>query len=184
MFFDDARPQGYGGYGNGNTHGMVRQADRQAEGRRHVGYGPQVDFFGRRGIGRRAFQQGDASRAGRPGSAHRIVDLGQRGHAGGHDQRLAGARHASHQRQIHEFERGHFVGRNVHPFQKVDSRRIERRGETVDPQRIGDLLQTRLPLPRCSRFLVESYRVLPDQSVPSTTRKHSWSPSKVKVSAV
>ena len=79
---------------------------------RHVGDGAQV-HLGRRGrIGAVAAQQDDAHRPAVPGGRHRRIDLGLGGHAGGHDQDLAGGRDAGDQREVDQLERGDLVHRS------------------------------------------------------------------------
>ena len=92
-----------------------------------------VGVFRRRRISTCAFQQHQLLATSISGCDHRSLQLCQRGHSGGDDQRFAGGGSLGNQRQMVVFETGDFVCRNIEIFQEVDSGLIKRRAKADQP---------------------------------------------------
>ena len=117
--------------------------------------GAEVHLLGFRRIAAGAFEQDELLRAGGTRGLHRLLDLRECRHAGGHDERAARARHAADEREIHEFKRRDLPRGHIHLFQELDGGFIERRGEKTEAQTARDGLQPGLPVPRGGGFAVE-----------------------------
>lgn len=98
VFFDQTRAQCNRGHGRGGTHGVIRQARQHIEPLGEFGYLAQVGLVHRRGVAADTVQQHQVFAAGLARRGHGFVDFILRGHAGGHDHRLARAGHISNQR--------------------------------------------------------------------------------------
>ncbi len=90
VLFDDCRTEGDGGDADADAVGMVRQADLAAEEVAQVRDGSEVAVLRSGRVGAGAFEQHDVVAASLAQGAHGLVELGQGGHAGGDDDRLAG----------------------------------------------------------------------------------------------
>ena len=117
--------------------------------------GADVGVRCRGGVGAGALEQHQVAAAGFARGAHGFVDLAGCGHAGGHDDGLAGGRHTTDQRQVGVLERGDLVGRHVQRFEKVHRTEIERRAEAVHAVVRGALHDGCVPFPGCVGLLVE-----------------------------
>src|SRR5438094_953772 len=88
-------------------------------------------------------------------AAARFLNLLERSHSCGNDQRFSGTSYFFNQRDVYQFKRRNLVRRDVHFFQKVDCCWIEWCRKQIQPKVISHLLQFRLPLPGRVRLSVE-----------------------------
>jgi hypothetical protein len=90
-----------------------------------VGDRAQVGVFRAGGIGAGALEKHQLFSAGLAGGAHRVVELAQRRHAGGDDQRFACGGGLLDQGQLVVREAGDLEGRHIQLHQEVDRRFIK-----------------------------------------------------------
>ncbi len=155
MFFNDARSERHGGHGDRNAHRVIRKAHRTIETARQLGNREQVRFVRRRRVGARTLQQRNLLRSRSARRFDRFRDFVLARHARRHYQRLPGASHLLDQADVHQLKRRHFMRRNIHPFEKIDGRIVERTRKQVHSEFVRDVFQLRLPFPGRKRLLVE-----------------------------
>src|SRR6266851_5042053 len=97
-----------------------------------------------------------------------FFDLLHRGHAGGHDQRLAGTGHSLNERNIDQLERSHLMSGHVHLFEEVDCSRIKGAGKQIHSQILRHLLKSGLPLPWSVGFGIEIVESAPIPKRPAS----------------
>ncbi len=120
VLFDDRRAEGHGGDADTDAVGVVREADLAAEELAQVGDGSQVAVLRAGRVGAGAFEQHDVVAAAVAQGPHGFVELGEGGHAGGDDDRLAGSGDLADQGEIGVLEGGDLVARRVERFEELD----------------------------------------------------------------
>ncbi len=140
--------------------GVVGQAHLAAEQVAQVGDGAQVAVLRAGRIGAGALEQHDVLAAAGAQGAHGLVQLGQGGHAGGDDHRLAGGGDLADQRQVGVLEGGDLIAGGPQVFEKVDGGVIEGGAEGDQPQRLGPFDEGGMPFPGRAGDLVQLVQAL------------------------
>ena len=129
-----------------HTHGMVGQTNLTAEQFAQVRDRGDVGIHWRGGVGTCALQQDQVATAGFASSAHSLIQLGDRGHAGRNNHRLASCRDAPDQRQIGVLEGRDLEAGDVQRLEEVDRISVEGRTESDDPELTCPLEDRGVPL--------------------------------------
>ena len=106
---------------------VIGEADGEPEALAQRVHRAQIHLARRRRIGAQAVQQRDGRRARRADGGHRVGDLGERAHAGGHDHRPPLGGHVPQEREIRDLAGRDLEDRHVEALERVGARLIERR---------------------------------------------------------
>ncbi len=146
VLFDDAGAKRYGRHRRGRAGCVVGKARHHAEGLGQMRNGAQIGVGEGGRITAGAMQQDQILGAVGAGRGDGLVDLGEIGHAGGDDHRLAQPGDRGDQRQVDDLEGRDLVGRRVQTSQQVDGGLIERAGEGDDSRVAGGGEQPLMPI--------------------------------------
>ena len=137
VLFDDARAECDGGERDLAAERVIGESDRKFECGAHGFHRAQIHIRGRGGIAAHAMQQRERSVAFPCDRGDGGLHFGERGHAGGENDRAALAGEMREERQVRDFAGGNLEGAQIERFEQVGTGFVERRGEKDQSPRGG-----------------------------------------------